>query len=65
MDIVDRKFKDKTVILILHRLSTTRKADRIYMFDSGKIVEEGTHDELMRMSGKYAKMFQIQSHKHK
>jgi len=52
---------DKTLIFISHRLSTTRMADRIYMFENGRIVEHGSHDELMQMNGKYAYMFNLQS----
>ena len=55
---------DKTVIFISHRLSTTRMADRIYMFDSGSLIEDGTHDELMAMKGKYAEMFELQAEKY-
>ncbi|WP_160673568.1 ABC transporter ATP-binding protein [Clostridium sp. C8-1-8] len=54
--------KDSTVIFISHRLSTTRMADKIYMFDNGRIIEEGTHDELMELDGQYAKMFKKQAH---
>lgn len=54
----------KTVIFISHRLSTTRNVDRIYMFDGGKIVESGTHDELIKANGKYAYMFQLQAEKY-
>ncbi len=57
--------KDKTVIFISHRLSTTRMADRIYMFDSGRLIEAGSHDELMRADGKYAEMFNLQAEKYK
>ncbi len=56
---------NKTVIFISHRLSTTRNADRIYMFDNGRIVECGTHDELIRANGKYAYMFNLQAEKYK
>lgn len=56
--------KDKTVIFISHRLSTTRMADRIYMFEDGRIIEQGTHDELMAKNGKYAYMFNLQAEKY-
>jgi len=57
--------KDKTVIFISHRLSTTRIADRIYMFDSGNLIEEGSHNELLGLNGKYAEMFNVQSEKYR
>lgn len=53
--------KDKTVIFISHRLSTTRFADRIIMLENGKIVESGTHDELLNRKGKYAAMWKAQA----
>ena len=55
---------DKTVIFISHRLSTTQMADRIYMFDHGKIVEVGSHDSLMAIDGKYAEMYRVQAKKY-
>ncbi len=54
----------KTVIFISHRLSTTRMADRIYMFDSGRLIEVGSHEQLMEMKGKYAEMFNLQAEKY-
>ena len=48
-----------------HRLSTTRHADRIYMFDSGKLVECGTHEELTAAGGRYAYMFRLQAEKYR
>jgi ATP-binding cassette subfamily B protein len=53
--------KDKTVIFISHRLSTTRIADRIIMLENGSIVEQGSHDELLKMNGKYAQMWKVQA----
>ena len=53
--------KDRTLILISHRLYSTRKADRICFIENGKIAEEGTHEELMKMCGKYATMYQLQA----
>lgn len=53
--------KGKTSIYISHRLSSTRFCDRIILLDDNRIVEAGTHDELMAAGGKYAEMFEIQS----
>lgn len=55
---------DKTVIFISHRLSTTRMADKIYMFANGSIIESGSHDELMQLNGKYAEMYNVQAKKY-
>lgn len=55
---------DRTVVFISHRLSTTRHADRILMLENGKIVESGSHDELMEQNGKYAYMFRLQAEKY-
>jgi len=51
----------KTIIIISHRLTTTKMVDRILMLDHGEIVEQGSHDELMRQNGQYARMFHLQS----
>ncbi len=53
--------KDKTVIFISHRLSTTRLADRIIMMEQGRIVEQGSHRELLEKNGKYAQMWRVQA----
>lgn len=52
--------KTKTIITISHRLTTVEKADIIYMFELGKIVERGTHDELVKKKGAYYRMFESQ-----
>jgi len=57
--------QDKTVVFISHRLSTTRMADRILMFSDGKLIESGSHDELMAKNGKYAEMFKLQAEKYR
>lgn len=56
--------KGKTVFYISHRLSTTRDADRIIMLERGRIIEEGTHTELLALNGKYAEMWNAQAGKY-
>ncbi|NRT56285.1 ABC transporter transmembrane domain-containing protein [Sphaerotilus uruguayifluvii] len=51
---------DKTIILIAHRLSTVRRADRIFVFEDGRVVESGTHAELVLQGGRYAAMVRSQ-----
>lgn len=48
-------------MLVSHRFSTVMLADRISVFDQGRVVEEGTHAELMAMKGRYARMFLAQA----
>ena len=57
--------KGRTVIFISHRLSTTRMAERIYMMEQGRIIEEGTHEELLEKGGRYAEMFEKQAEKYR
>lgn len=52
---------DTTVILISHRLSTVRRADRIVFLETGRIVEQGTHDELIAGGGRYAELYELQA----
>ena len=56
--------KNKTIIFISHRLTTTVNADYIYLFEHGKVIEQGTHKELMKLSKKYKEMFTSQSKKY-
>jgi ATP-binding cassette subfamily B protein len=49
--------KDKTAVIVTHRLGSAKLADRIVVMDGGQIVEQGTHDELMNLPGQYAKMY--------
>ena len=53
--------KDKIVILISHRFSTVRQADMIVVLDGGRIIEQGTHEALMRLGGRYADLFELQA----
>ena len=57
--------KNKTVIFISHRLSTTVGADRIYVMEKGRIIESGSHSELMEQNGTYSYMFNLQAEKYK
>ena len=57
--------EDKTVIIISHRLSTTRFVDTIYMMEQGKIIEQGNHKTLLARKGKYAEMFELQAEKYR
>ncbi len=52
--------RGRTCIIIAHRLSTTFLADRVIVLDQGRIVEEGTHEELLRLGGLYAKLYELQ-----
>ncbi|GAA4497189.1 ABC transporter ATP-binding protein [Actinoallomurus oryzae] len=58
---IQNLFAGRTIILISHRFSSVRTADRIYTLDAGRIIEAGSHDELMAAGGTYARMFELQS----
>lgn len=58
---LERLMQNRTTIVIAHRLSTLAKMDRILVFDQGKVVEEGSHSELMTKQGHYSHMWQMQA----
>lgn len=56
--------KNRTVIIVAHRLSTVRRTDRIVTIDRGRLTEDGTHDELIRTGGSYANLYRLQAGVH-
>ena len=58
---IERLISGRTTLMIAHRLSTLRKANKIVVVDKGRIIECGTHDELMAKKGKFYRLIQIQS----
>jgi ATP-binding cassette subfamily B protein len=58
---MEELFKGRTVIIIAHRLQTVKRADTILVLEKGKMVEQGTHKELIDKGGEYAKMLEMQS----
>ena len=58
---LDRLMEDKTAIVIAHRLSTLRKMDKIIVLEKGKIIEQGSHTELMKKQGKFCQLWTLQS----
>lgn len=59
-DSLERLAHDRTTLIVAHRLSTITHADQILVIDHGKLVEKGTHDELMKRQGVYFNLFQVQ-----
>ena len=60
MERLDRLFENKTVVVVAHRLSTVRNADKIVVLNRGRIVEQGTHDELTAKRGYYYELVRNQ-----
>ena len=59
---LDRLGEHRTVLVIAHRLGTIRHADNILVLEDGRVVEQGTHDELLARNGVYAEMWETQLH---
>ena len=59
-DMIYNKFRKKTMLIVAHRLATVKNCDKIIVMDEGKIAEQGTHDELLELKGKYYKLWEMQ-----
>ncbi|GAA4160856.1 hypothetical protein GCM10022217_25600 [Chryseobacterium ginsenosidimutans] len=60
MENLERFFKGKTSVVIAHRLSTVKHADKIIVLDKGKVVEEGNHSQLVALKGEYYRLVKNQ-----
>src|SRR5205807_3632049 len=61
LDALDRLMVGRTTFMIAHRLSTIRRADKILVIDKGRLVETGTHHELLRHGGLYRQLYDLQA----
>lgn len=59
-DALDRMLIGKTAIIIAHRLSTIKNVDRILVLQRGRLIESGSHDQLLNQGGLYASLYQLQ-----
>ena len=59
-DMIYNKFRNKSMLIIAHRLATIKNCDEIIVLDKGNIVEQGTHEELIKMKGEYYKLWEMQ-----
>ena len=62
---LEKEYKNKTLILVSHRFSTVRNANKIFVIDNGEIIERGTHEQLLKLGDKYAHMFLTQAEGYK
>jgi ATP-binding cassette, subfamily B, bacterial MsbA len=60
-DALNKLMRNRTTVVIAHRLSTIQHADEIIVLHHGEIIERGTHSELLRVSGTYRKLYELQA----
>ena len=59
-DMIYNKFREKTMLIVAHRLATIKDCDKIIVLDKGEIIEEGTHSELLEKQGQYYRLWEMQ-----
>ena len=59
-DTIYNKLPDRTMLIVAHRLSTIKNCDKIIVLDDGKVIEQGTHEELLSREGRYYELWQLQ-----
>jgi ATP-binding cassette subfamily B protein len=59
-DMIYNKFRNKSMLIIAHRLATIKNCDEIIVIDKGEIIEKGTHEELLKIHGKYYQLWEMQ-----
>ncbi len=65
LDALDRLMIGRTTFIVAHRLSTIRNADKIITLEHGRLIEQGTHEELLQQEGLYKHLYQVQIAGHK
>lgn len=59
-DMIYNKFRKKTMLIVAHRLATVKNCDKIIVMDKGQIIEQGSHEELLKLKGRYWELWEMQ-----